>query len=211
MNEFSLYRRRIIPAECILLKDDEILSFDEGRIVTRWRALRPKKDLHHGISCYFLSNGCKVSKFYQADGTLLYWYVDIIDFSWEENVTLYDRGQLPADGCSDFKQSTRVYNAEHSDIESYHARLAPSSIHTETDRVVTPHLLVTDLLADVIIYPDGSYRIVDLAELADALSDDLFHPTMLTDALRKLDAFLAAFYDGRFEEMKAYIEKFEKN
>ena len=43
-----LYRRRIIPEECILLKDDVILSCDEERIVTSWNALHPKKDLHHG-------------------------------------------------------------------------------------------------------------------------------------------------------------------
>ena len=31
-----LYRRRIIPEECILLKDDRILFCDEDHIVTAW-------------------------------------------------------------------------------------------------------------------------------------------------------------------------------
>ncbi len=67
----TLYRRRIIPDECILLKDDVILSCDEERIVTSWHALHPKKDLHHGGSCYFLKEGFKVSKFCRMDGSLL--------------------------------------------------------------------------------------------------------------------------------------------
>ena len=66
-----LYRKRLIPEECILLKDDELLYRDEKKIITRWNTLRPKKDLHHGFSCYFLDKGIKVSKFYKADGSLM--------------------------------------------------------------------------------------------------------------------------------------------
>ena len=51
----ALYRRRLIPDECILLKDDIVLEWNEDRIVTSWKALHPKKDLHHGSSCYFLN------------------------------------------------------------------------------------------------------------------------------------------------------------
>lgn len=43
MTNLSLYRRRIIPDECILLKDDIILSCDEEHIVTSWQTLRPKR------------------------------------------------------------------------------------------------------------------------------------------------------------------------
>ena len=39
MKEFSLYRRRIIPNECILLKDDEIVFFDNDKLVTRWNTM----------------------------------------------------------------------------------------------------------------------------------------------------------------------------
>ena len=58
-----LYRRRIIPEECILLKDDRILFCDEDHIVTAWNTLHPKKDLHHGWSCYFLKGGFKGIRF----------------------------------------------------------------------------------------------------------------------------------------------------
>lgn len=39
----ALYRRRLIPDECILLKDDIVLEWNEDRIVTSWKALHPKR------------------------------------------------------------------------------------------------------------------------------------------------------------------------
>ena len=62
MPNLKLFRKRIIPNECILLKDDIILSANEEFIITKWNALKPKKDLHHGYSCFFLKEGFKISK-----------------------------------------------------------------------------------------------------------------------------------------------------
>ncbi len=76
----TLYRKRIMPDECIHLKDDVILKCTEDIIITKWNALKPKKDLHHGYSCYFLKKGFKVSKFLHEDGSLLYWYCDIVEY-----------------------------------------------------------------------------------------------------------------------------------
>ena len=159
MREFSLYRRRIIPNECILLKDDEIVFFEDDKLVTRWNTIRPKKDIHHGISCFFLADGFKVSKFYGHSGNLLYWYIDIISHTWDED---------------------------------------------------TASLYVTDLLADVIIYPDGFVKVVDVDELADALEKgDLSTPT-LCEALRKLNQILTIIYSGEFDKMKDFVESFEE-
>ena len=72
-----LYRKRLIPEECVLLKDDRLLYRDEEIIVTAWNTLKPRKDLHHGLSCYYLQEGIKVSRFYDENGSLLYWYCDI--------------------------------------------------------------------------------------------------------------------------------------
>ena len=52
-----LYRKRLIPEECVLLKDDRLLYRDEEIIVTAWNTLKPRKDLHHGRSCYYLREG----------------------------------------------------------------------------------------------------------------------------------------------------------
>ena len=92
-----LYRKRLIPEECILLKDDELLYRDEKKIITRWNTLRPKKDLHHGFSCYFLDKGIKVSKFYKADGSLICWYCDIVTHSYDKATDTYVFTDLLAD------------------------------------------------------------------------------------------------------------------
>ena len=73
-----LYRMRLIPAECIPLSGDRILYSDETRLVTAWKAIRPRPDLAYGYSCYYLDRGFKISRFYGHDGTFLYWYCDII-------------------------------------------------------------------------------------------------------------------------------------
>lgn len=38
-----LYRKRLIPNECILLKDDILLYRDEEILITKWNTIRPKK------------------------------------------------------------------------------------------------------------------------------------------------------------------------
>lgn len=145
-----LYRRRIIPDECVLLKDDIILSCDEDHIVTKWNALRPKKDLHHGASCYFLKEGFKVSKFCREDDSLLYFYCDIVDYNYD---------------------------------------------------AVQNNLIVTDLLADVIIYPDGFVKVVDLDELVTALEARSISLDTLKASLNKLDKLLNIIYSDKFENL----------
>ena len=76
----TLYRRRIIPDECVELKDDEILHMDDEVLVTRWKTLKPRKDFHHGLSLYLLKEGIKVSKFLREDGSLYYWYCDVVEY-----------------------------------------------------------------------------------------------------------------------------------
>ncbi|MCR5669612.1 MAG: DUF402 domain-containing protein [Butyrivibrio sp.] len=78
MNNLTLYRRRLIPDECIELKDDIILKREDSMIVTKWNAIRVRRDLSRGYSCYYLDRGYKISKFLKEDGSLLCWYCDII-------------------------------------------------------------------------------------------------------------------------------------
>lgn len=155
MNNPILYRKRIIPQECILLKDDRILSCTEEHIITSWNALHPKKDLHHGWSCYFLKEGFKVSKFCKEDGTLMYWYCDIVDFD---------------------------YN---------------STKNT---------LIVTDLLADVIVYPDGFVKVVDIDELVTALDSNDISLDTLKSSLLTLDKLLKIIYRGEFSKLQRLLD-----
>lgn len=158
MNKPVLYRKRLIPEECVLLNDDILLYRDEHILVTKWNTLHPKKTLHHGLSCYFLEKGIKVSKFYDKSSNLISWYCDIVTYDYEE---------------------------------------------------VTDTYLVTDLLADVIIYPDGRINVIDLDELADALEQELITAEMMQKALRQLDSLLHIIYRGEFDKLKRYVEEQE--
>ncbi len=152
-----LYRKRLIPEECILLKDDVVLHRDEQIIVTGWHSLKPRKDLHHGFSCYYLSEGIKVSRFYRADNSLLYWYCDIVDYQYDESADTY---------------------------------------------------IVTDLLADVIVYPDGFVKVVDLDELVTARKADILSEDMLDKALLHLDHLLKIIYSGDFPRLQKPTEDY---
>lgn len=156
MSKLKLYRQRFIPQEKILLKDDIIVSHTEDILITSWKTLNPKTSFSHGASCYFLKEGIKVSKFYRADGTLLYYYCDIIE-------TQYDA----------------------------------------TDNALT----VIDLLADVVIYPDSSFLVLDLDELAQAQEQGLIDIAQMRSALRKLNRLLTAIQSGHFIDFIAPLEQ----
>lgn len=158
MKELQIYRKRLIPEECILLKDDIIVRSTDDVIITTWNTLKPKLHFHHGSSCYFLKEGYKVSKFYRADNSLLYWYCDIVDFAYHE------------------KDNT---------------------------------LTVTDLLADVILYPDGRVKVLDLDELADALDKKLISEELLKTSLRRLNNLLTLIYSDRFDRLQAELNSLD--
>ncbi len=152
-----LYRKRLIPEECVLLKDDRLLYRDEEIIVTAWNTLKPRKDLHHGLSCYYLQEGIKVSRFYDENGSLLYWYCDIVDYDHDAGTDTY---------------------------------------------------IITDLLADVIIYPDGFVKVVDIDELATAKDAGLLTDAMLKQALLTLSRLLQIIYDGGFGKLQEPLEQY---
>lgn len=155
-----LYRKRLIPDECICLKDDEIIFFSEKeqRIITKWHAIKPRKDLHHGYSAYFWNEGFKVSKFYSETGALNYWYCDIIDASYDKS---------------------------------------------------TNEFIATDLLADVLIYPDGFVKVVDLEEITEAFDKGLLSLDLMKVAIQRLSHLLSLIYSGEFEQYQKQLEEFE--
>lgn len=78
MNAPMLYRRRFIPNELIHLKDDIILVMEKDLIITKWVTLHPRKDISRGISAFYLDKGFKISKIYDSNDKVAYWYCDII-------------------------------------------------------------------------------------------------------------------------------------
>lgn len=156
MENLQIYRKRIIPSECILLKDDTIVEQTDDRIITSWKTLRPKKEFDHGTSCYFLKDGIKVSKFYREDGELLYWYCDIVQYDFNEDKTI---------------------------------------------------LTVTDLLADVVIYPSGRIKVMDLDELADAFDAGLITSVQMSDCLRRANNLLTMIDRDKFDKYQACLDE----
>lgn len=155
MNTPVLYRKRLIPNECVLLKDDEILRIEDGLIITKWKTIRPKKDLSHGLSAFFLDKGIKVSKFFDHDDRLICWYCDIITHTYDPGTDTY---------------------------------------------------VFIDLLADVLVYPDGTVKVMDLDELAEATEKKLISEEQLLISLRQLDWLLQTIYSGHFGELQKYLD-----
>lgn len=91
-----LYRKRLIPQECILL-NDTIVHRDDDCIVTLWDTLRPKDDFSSGISLYLLKEGFKISYFFREDGSLYYIYCDIIEVSHNPETDTFVFTDLLAD------------------------------------------------------------------------------------------------------------------
>ncbi len=71
-------------------------------------------------------------------------------------------------------------------------------------------LIFEDLLLDVIVYEDGSYRVADLGEAADALEQGLITQDMLISALRTLDKLLETINNGEFTVLQKIVNDSER-
>lgn len=129
-----------------------------------------------------------------ADDKILYLDDDLIITSW---TTLKPRSDF-ASGISAYYRKegfkiSRHYGADGSFTRWY------CDIITESRE--DNHLIFSDLLIDVVIFPDGTVRVVDLDEAADALEQGLITADMLTQALRSTDRLLTYIHRGRFSEL----------
>ena len=156
MEHPNLYRKRLIPEECIPLKDDTVLYMDDDIIVTKWITLKPRKDFHHGYSCYFLKDGYKVSRFLAEDDSLVYWYCDIVTYLWDR-----------------------------------------------ADNTLT----VVDLLADVIVKPDGKMNVIDIDELCEAKEKLLINEDQFFLSVKQLGTLIKRIQDGKFNELTDILMK----
>ena len=68
----------------------------------------------------------------------------------------------------------------------------------------------SDLLIDVVIFPDGTVRVVDLDEAADALEQKLITSDMLMQALRSTDKLLSYIHHGKFSELTKCMAEYIK-
>ena len=93
----KLYRKRYMPMEVIHLKVDIITYREENIMVTKWDVLHPKAKFNHGVSCYYMDKGWKISKFLNKNNELVYYYCDIIDTTYNEEENFYIFTDLLAD------------------------------------------------------------------------------------------------------------------
>ncbi len=68
----------------------------------------------------------------------------------------------------------------------------------------------TDLLVDIVVYPDGKLQIWDLGESADVLRKGDITAEQLADALKKTDALLRIIYRGSFGKLQKVLTDAEK-
>jgi len=108
----ELYRKRLIPMECIHLKDDKIIKIDKNHIITKWNTLHPKPEFSHGISYYCLKEGWKISLFYKSDNSIAYTYCDIIDTEYNEDTDTYVFTDLLADVIIENNGMVRVVDLD---------------------------------------------------------------------------------------------------
>lgn len=81
----QLFRKRHIPEECILLKNDKILHLDNSSLVTAWNVLKPRSDFASGISLFDFDKHWKITRVAKADGSLYHWYCDIMKMHISED------------------------------------------------------------------------------------------------------------------------------
>lgn len=93
----KLYRKRYMPDEVVHLKDDIIIYQGENVMVTKWNVLHPKEKFSHGVSCYYMDKGWKISKFLNKNNELVYYYCDIIDTTYHKEENFYVFTDLLAD------------------------------------------------------------------------------------------------------------------
>ena len=138
----TLYRKRMIPDECIHLKDDIIVYSDDNCLITQWETLHPKQDFSHGVSFYCISNGWKISKFFDSDHNLRYIYCDIIDTSFDSDTETYVFTDLLADVIIDNNGLVRVVDLD--ELADAHKE------HVISDQLLDTALRRLDSLLNVI-------------------------------------------------------------
>ena len=67
-------------------------------------------------------------------------------------------------------------------------------------------MVAKDLLADVVISPDGFVKVVDLDELAEALDRGLIDTETMKQALIQLNNLLTKIYEGSFPAMQNELD-----
>lgn len=139
------------------------------------------------------------------DDIILVLEQDLIITKWN---TLHPRKDI-ARGLSAFYldkgyKVSKIYNKKNQ-VVYWYIDIIQTKKNIEKNTVI-----IEDLLIDVILYEDGTMRIVDLDELADALEQQLITQKEATYALRTLNSLLKIINDGHFYTLQAPVNHIEQ-
>lgn len=135
------------------------------------------------------------------DDKILYLDDELIITSWS---TLKPRSDF-ASGISAYYRKKGFKISRHYDIHGNFTRWYCDII---IESKVADGLVFSDILIDVVIFPDGTVRVVDLDEAADALEQGLITPDMLAQALRSTNTLLSHIHRGTFPELTECLTKY---
>lgn len=138
-----------------------------------------------------------------ADDKIIYFDDNLIITSWN---TLKPRSDF-ASGISAYYRKEGFKISRHYGADGTFTRWYCDIV---TESPVADGLIFSDLLIDVVIFPDGTVRVVDLDEAADALEQGLITADMLTRALRSTNQLLTYIHQGRFSELTACMSDYIK-
>lgn len=138
-----------------------------------------------------------------ADDKILYLDDDLIITSWN---TLKPRSDF-ASGISAYYRKEGFKISRHYGADGTFTRWYCDIV---SESKAEDGLIYSDLLIDVVIFPDGTVRVVDLDEAADALEQGLITADLLSRALRSTNKLLTYIHQGRFSELTACISDYIK-
>lgn len=138
----SLYRKRLIPDECICLKKDNIIVQNNSQIITTWKTLHPKNEFSKGISYYAIDKGWKISKFYNERNELVYIYCDIIETFYDNQTDSYTFTDLLADVIIESNGNIKVV-----DLDELATALHNQIINNQT--IITALYRLNELLTTI--------------------------------------------------------------
>ena len=78
-------------------------------------------------------------------------------------------------------------------------------ISTEYSEAADEYIF-NDLLVDVVVYNDGSVKVLDLGEIPEALECGLFTVELAKLALSATDRLLSIIYSGKLSELTKFLE-----
>jgi predicted RNA-binding protein associated with RNAse of E/G family len=94
---------------------------------------------------------------------------------------------------------SKLFN-EHDELVYWYCDIIQMKKDNEKNTVI-----IEDLLIDVLLYEDGTMRILDLDELAAALEQKLISTEEATYALKVLDSLLQIIYTNNFYKLQELI------